>query len=340
MEGAVGAVLGVVFVAASFGAAPAASPPASATEAFVQAGLALELDCGDAALAPFLRDRLLGSGRLAPAGSHPRLVVSVGHGAGRSCAVTVSAGDEVLAHRELESGLDPTAMHLAAWLFVRSTLERARGGMPVSVAASTGEPTPAGLPPAAAAETLTGGPAAARPATAAAIEPPVTPPAPLALAAPVAPRPGPRLTGAAVGFCSAAGPGAQWSVGPCASLSSRPGTGVSGWAELGYALSPSSGGVVVHRLAASIAQAADPPWLPQLELGVLAQVSPKLGVSDDRQRWGVGVDLGPVARFTAGPIVARVGWAWAAMRQRWLSKEGARDEAPWTVTAGAGVAWP
>lgn len=334
-----GAVLGVAIVAQSFGAVLAASPPALATEAFVQARLIEEVDCGDAALAPFLRDRLVSSGRLAPAGSHPRLVVSVGHGAGRACAVTVSADDEVLAHRELEPG-NPTAMHLAAWLFVRSTLERARGGMPVSVAASAGEPTRAGPPPAAAAEALTGDAAAAPPASAAPTDSPATPPAPLAVAAPVAPGRGPRLTGAAVGFCSAAGPGARWSVGPCASLSSRPGTGVSGWVELGYALSPPSAGVVVHRLAASLALAADPPWLPQLELGVQAQVSPKLGVSDARRRWGVGVDLGPVARFTAGPIVLRVGWAWAAMRQRWLSSLGARDEAPWTVTAGAGVAWP
>jgi hypothetical protein len=336
MEGAVGAGLAVVFVAASFGAAPAATPPGAAMERSMLVGLVEVVDCGDAALAPFLRDRLAGSGRLAPDGSHPRLVVTVEHGAGRSCAVSVVAAGEVLARRELEAGFDRTAMHLAAWLFVRSTLERARGGMPVSVAVGAGEPASDSAPPVPATETP-------RPALADVATPVALPPAPDATdtASTGTPATGRlTLTGAAVGFCSAVGPDSLWSVGPCGSLSSRPGVGVSGWAELGYAVSPAAKGVVVHHLAAAFALAADPPWLPALELGVLVQVSPKLGVSDDRERWAVGLDLGPVARFTSGPIVARIGWSWAAMRQRWLTRAGAREEAPWTVTAGAGVGWP
>ena len=369
-----GVELGVVIVAAILGATPIAPPRVAELEPMVmKVQVVQEGVTDDTELLAFLRERV--------AASWPPTKDSAGSNAGRkpggrSLIVRVSQSnldrfdlaifedDELLAQRSFSNGArsngeggpsDRVATRLAAWLFVRSTITRARGqhepgesGEPekasssapgrLSQAADTRAPGAANpdTSPGAGADTN------AKPTGYASTLPNVA--TPLVQDSPPKSS-GSTGAGVAVLVATRLAPGQAAAFGASLAIDAALATsGARVAGELGYSYTHDRG-LTLHELPLTGFIGVRPKGLDPLTLGFGGSIAVKLAQTARRSRWALGVDVGPVAGWRipmdgGGSLLWRAGWTWSLVRQRYVLDRGTRTDAPWSANVALGVEWP
>jgi hypothetical protein len=309
----VGAGLSGVIVAATLCWVPTAPPSGAGAEGMRVELLETGASQAESALAAFLRERLHAYPPLQ--GAQARLSWNTE----QQCKLCVEQGGELYACRIFDLGADPVGTKLAAWLFLRSALERATSASD-DLAASP--PSAVTAPERGDDHLEADGQRAGASAAASASQ----------LRASV----GLFVGGQAAGVLSWAG----------VSLAAEHYRGAAAFGlEAGYAFSQLDAGLRVHHLpvALSVGLATQRPLTLQASLALIADA--KRAAIEARSRWALGVAVGPELAAHWPSLNERAALAWRlrllcdVVRQRYQVGQSSFVEPLWTLGAAVGVEW-